>query len=239
MASKLARFHAMSPPLPKDYDWAKTFLINSAKKLKESPEKWRKLFKSYECKALLDCDISSENEWLLDSIPAFDSPIVYGHNDLRFQNLMISDDNEVILSDFEDICYYPRGYDFALLFDNMDPNKEVIKEFITEYLNEGNRIFGKTYSDNAINSVDHILKEMEQFTMVFSLLMANLFLYNDIWHMPINEKTCMVSYNTMSIILLFNSIYVLSLSETPPWPNIPPSRKLLLRVIFSVLKLAS
>ena len=87
-----------------------------------------------------------------------------------------------------------RGYDFALLFDNMDSNKEVIKEFITEYVKEMNRIFGKTYSENAINSVDHILNELKQFTMVYSLIMANLFLYNDIWHMPINEKSCMVSH---------------------------------------------
>ena len=186
----------MSPPLPKDYDWVQTFLTSSAKKLKESPEKYNKLFESYECKALLDCDMSSEVKWLLELIPTFESPIVFSHNDFRFANQMITDNNEVVLGDFEFSSFYYRGFDFATLFDNTDPNEEIIKEFITQYVREGNRIFGKIYSENAINSVDNILKETKQLSMVYSLFISNTLLHNDIWQTPINEKTCMVSHYT-------------------------------------------
>ena len=190
----------MSPPVAKDHQCFETLINSSAKKLKESPEKWRKLFESYKCKALLDCDMSSELEWLLELIPTFESPIVFAHMDFRFRNQMISD-NEVVLGDFELSTYYCRGLDFALFFENTDPNKEVIKKFITEYVREGNRIFGETYSENPINSVDHILSETKQFSMLCSLGLANFFLHNDIWKMPINEQTCMVTFSTIDILM--------------------------------------
>ena len=193
MASKLARFHAMTPPLAKDSRIFETFLTSSAKKLKESPEKWRKLFESYECKALLDCDMSSEVKWLLELIPTFESPIVFSHNDFRFRNQMITKDNEVVLGDFEISSYNYRGYDFAYLFDDIDPNEEVVSLFINEYLKEGHKLFGKSYSENAINSVDHILKEIKQFSMLCSLNVGNFFLHNDLFKFPMSVKTSMVS----------------------------------------------
>ena len=177
--------------------WFSLFLSSSAKKLKESPEKWRKLFDEYECKPLLDCDMRSELKWILELIPTFESPIVFAHMDFRFPNQMISDDNEVVLGDFDLSTYYCRGFDLASLFENTDPKEQVIKKFITEYVKEGHRMFGETYSDNTINSVDHILKEVKQFSMVYSLFIANLFLHNEIWKFPINERTCMVSYFTL------------------------------------------
>ena len=192
----------MSPPLAKDSPIYETLLTSSAKKLKESPEKWRKLFESYECKALLDCDMSSEVKWLLELIPTFESSIVFSHNDFRFPNQMISDDNEVVLGDFEMSSYDCRGFDFATLFSNMDSNKEVIKEFITEYVREGNRIFGKSYSENAINSVEHILKEAKQFSLMFFLCLSNLLLHNYVWHLPIDEKTCMVTFSMITILFI-------------------------------------
>ena len=223
LATELARFHAMKPPLPRNHDLITTFFTSSAKKLKESAEKYNKLFESYECKALLDCDMSSEVNWILESIPTFESPIVFSHNDFRFRNQMITEDKEVVLGDFEMSSYYCRGFDLAALFYKTDTNEEVIKEFITQYLKEGNRIFGKTYSDNATNSVDHILQELKQFTMVYSLFMANLFLHNDILHMHFNEKTCMVSHYTILKNFIKN-LLCFSQYRTLPWQDMCPPR---------------
>ena len=200
----------MRPPVAKDHQNFETLISFSAKELKESPEKWSKLFNEYECKTLLDCDMSSEVKWLLESIPSFESPIVFSHNDFRFRNQLITDDNEVILSDFEFSSHYCRGFDFALIFEDMDPNEEVINDFIREYVRECKTIFGETYSDNAINCVDHILGEMRHFSLLVFLGLASVCLHNNIWRMPIDQKTCMVTFLNACFFLYFYTLILLS-----------------------------
>ena len=194
----------MNAPVQKDYDFIKTVLSCSVTRLQESPEKWRQLFEKYDCKTLLDCDMSSEVNWVLQVIPTFNSPIVFSHNDFRFANTMVCDDNEVVVVDFEMASYYCRGYDFASLFENTDPNNRGIKEFVEHYIKEGHKMFGKSYSENPNNSVHQILKELKQFSMIYSLILVNVFIHNDFWQIPISEKTCMVSLQLAILFLLIN-----------------------------------
>ena len=201
MASKLARFHAMKPPLPRDGCIRPLIIRTVTNNVFEKLNEKRDIFRKYNCKALLKCDLKSEVDWVLHLIESSDSPIVFSHNDFRFcNNLVTEEDKQIIITDFELSAYFNRGYDFGSFFNGFDKKTEkfefkddsIIKEFISCYVREGEKIFGKQYSENEINSVDHIFMETKVFSMVDSLFLISCFLDNTIWKLPITEKTCLV-----------------------------------------------
>ena len=197
----MAKFHAMKPPLPKDGCILPLFMRTTSDRIFEKLNQKQKL-KEYNCRTLLECDLRAEVQWILAQIKSSDSPIVFSHNDFRFGNNMVTEeDKQIVLNDFELSAYFNRGYDFAALFNGFDKNAEnlfefrdeiIIKEFISYYVREGEKIFGKQYSENEINSVDHIFMETKVFSMVHSMVLVNCFLDNNTWQLPFTEKTCLV-----------------------------------------------
>ena len=201
LASNLAQFHAMRPPLARDgcgiFDYIKSFGL----KIDEVLNQKRQLLEEYNCKTLLECDLKSETEWILAQIESSDSPIVFSHNDFRFGNNMVTEDNQIVLSDFDLSTYFNRGFDFATLFNGFDilsknsfefKDDSIVKEFISCYVRKSEKLFGKQYSENEINSVEHIFMETKVFSLVNSMLGTLAFLYNEFWSLPATEKCCLV-----------------------------------------------
>ncbi|CAK4691297.1 hypothetical protein LEN26_000487 [Aphanomyces euteiches] len=52
-------------------------------------------------------------EALEELVATVDSPVVFCHNDLQYGNIMVTDDNDAVLIDFEYSHYNPRGYDLG------------------------------------------------------------------------------------------------------------------------------
>ena len=199
-ASKLAKFHAMKPPLPRLENGVSSYITSIVGKIDHLLNEKRNLFRKFNCKTLLECDLKLETEWVLDQIKSSDSPIVFSHNDFRFDNNLVAEQNQIVLSDFDLSAYFNRGYDFATLFNCFDKKSEafefkdesIIKEFISCYVRESDKIFGKQYSENEINSVDHIFLETKVFSLVNCLWNVLGRLHNEFWCLPFTEKTCLV-----------------------------------------------
>ena len=99
-------------------------------------------------------------------------------------------------------AYYYRSYDFAALFNEFDKRIEnsfefrdesIVKAFIACYMKKAEKLFGKQYSDNKFNSVEHILMETKTLFMVNSLFKGEVLVYNDFWKIPLHEETILVN----------------------------------------------
>jgi len=133
------------------------------------------------CQTLKDNDLKQEIEWIKNLINRTHSPTVFGHNDFRGDNIMVTESKELVLCDFEYSCYGYRGWDFGLLFSEWGrtrndlmklhdfPKDSVIKPFIEEYISEMIKINGDKYLGNSLNSVEQILKEVKVFALVSNL----------------------------------------------------------------------
>ena len=161
------------------------------------------LFSQYDCIALMNYDLESIRYETIKCIESSDSPIVFCHNDFRYGNLMLTEDQDIILGDLEQSSYSFRGYDFANLFYNserLDGNEfvfkdeSIVKAFICRYIEENERIFGKQFSENPNNSVKHILNETKVFSMIYSQLLIDIMITNkEFYKFPIEEEMCLVS----------------------------------------------
>ena len=224
LASNLAKFHAIKPPLPKDGClWPILFLRTTSdrvyEKLKQKPGLNENNRQTHP-----NCDLREEVQWILTQIESSDSPIVFSHNDFRFANNMVTEeDQQIVSSDFEISAYFNRGYDFAALFNGFDKEAEnifefrdelIIKEFIDCYVRECEKIFGKQYSENEINSVDHIFMETKVFSMLHSLVVAIFFLDNITWQIPFTEKTCLVITLILQVYRIIKIIYQIEFSQS-------------------------
>ena len=183
LASKLAKFHSIEVPVNKSSDWLlKFYFDNLDESLTDKINSMRDSFAEYNCKHLLECDLMSEYQWLSDKIQGFVSPIVFAHNDFRMGNILLTDDNGSLLSDFDYSVYGYRGFDFGSFFFGFETIKEntfrfkdesVVREFIASYVKQSEQIYGKEYSDNECNSVEYILKETKLFAMVYQFFFIN------------------------------------------------------------------
>ena len=165
----------------------------------------------YNCETLTIKDLKHEMDWMLCAINDVKSPVVFTHNDYRSSNLLITEPNdELIVCDFDVSSYGRRGYDFVALMREFGPKvtgfgkpvdrfpveDSVLEPLLEIYLKESQRIHGKSYSENPINSVENILKEVKVFYLFQKLWSISHIVSNDQnsegGH-PFNRKMCMVS----------------------------------------------
>ncbi|XP_054157294.1 choline/ethanolamine kinase-like [Oppia nitens] len=69
-----------------------------------------------QCETLKQYDIKQELDWLKGVIIKSKSPIVFNHVDFRGSNIMITENDGLILCDFEYSAYGYRGFDFGTIY---------------------------------------------------------------------------------------------------------------------------
>ena len=204
LAIKLAKFHALTPPLDKKKNWLSLSLSYDLEQIcdKKFVEQ-KKLLERYECNALLVCDVKNELQWIADKVIDFESPIVFCHNDFRMENTLLIEDNELILSDFDFSHYGYRGYDFAMFFNGFHKivdnkwefkDESVVKQFIASYVKQCEQIYGTEYSVNECNSVEHILIETKCVSLAIYLFYLRVLVKYDTF-LGMDEKQCLVINN--------------------------------------------
>ena len=184
LAIKLAKYHTLKPPMDKKTFWIRRSLTEDLEEFNDRKiVGQRELFAAHEFKALLETDIKTEFEWVAHRLDSFESPIVFGHNDFRIGNILLTEDSGLLLSDFDHSFFGYRALDFASMFANFYTTDEqrlgfkdetVVTEFIASYVKQCQQICGKEYSDNKHNSVEHIIKETKLFLMVYQLFIAKV-----------------------------------------------------------------
>ena len=90
-------------------------------------------------------------------------------------NVSDTDGNRIVVVDYEFCNYAKRGLDFVHLikewgndnaffdFQNLyyPPEESLLKHLLQYYYDECVRIYGQEFSDNPLNSVEHLIKEMK------------------------------------------------------------------------------
>ena len=86
-----------------------------------------------------------------------------------------------------------KGYSFWQVFNCLD------KQFgmINDHVKESHSINGKTYSENPINSVEHLIKEITVFFLFGCLFSSCIYVLKNDENdgIPINRKLTMVKFN--------------------------------------------
>ena len=159
--------------------WDKTY--------NEGIEQLNKWMEENNCEILKKHDLKAEIDWTKDLIERLNSPVVFCHNDYRSSNLLFTEpNNQLVVCDFDLSGYDYRGIEFSMMmrewknkhfFLNMKnieglPLGSQIKPFIEIYVDECERIHGKSFRENANNSVEHILKEAKIFLMLTYLFFS-------------------------------------------------------------------
>ena len=187
IARKLARIHYLEIPIEKQV--VLKFMVNDldgycAKYFDEKKSD----FEKHGLEHLVNFDLKTELNWLYDTMQSFNSPIVFGYGDCRVGNILVTEDEGTVLTDFDIAGYYYRGWDFCSFFidfytitDNKLEFKDesIVTEFIASYVKQCEEIHGKEYSANEQNSVQHIMKETKLFTMVYQLSVGRFFVSED------------------------------------------------------------
>ncbi|XP_054156456.1 choline/ethanolamine kinase-like [Oppia nitens] len=185
LATKLAQIHAMDVPIKKSGNWVFETFDNSYDEANRLFD-LKSLYDECNCQTFKAHDLNDEIQWIKDKITELDSPIVFTHVDFRGSNIMVTDENDLILCDFEYSCYGYRGYDFGTLFAEWGknffdflkaqnfPNDNTIKPFIDVYIEEMIRLKGKTFTDDKRNTFEHILKEIKLFTLAANMFVITL-----------------------------------------------------------------
>ena len=186
LARRLARFHAMDVPIKKTGNWIFDFFDESYKLSKERFD-IKYLIQKSRSQTLKDNDLGQELEWLKKTILNVDSPQAFTHVDFRGCNIMVTQNQGIVLCDFEYSCYGFRGYDFGTIFGEYKgrvygewdkpkefPSDDTIKPFVMSYIDESVKLRGKTFSEDERNSLEHILVEVKVFCLV-SLMFFVLF----------------------------------------------------------------
>ena len=209
----LAKIHSLKVPINKDSNRVNQLLLKS---YSEAIQKFdiKKEMDEYNCVSLKSCDLKAEIDYVLNAAETAESPVLFTHNDFRSSNLLITEPNEeLVVCDFDVTGYGYRGFDFVSLsrewgrpqFDKTPvrgiPFKdEEMKSLIEIYVEECVRIHGKSYLENEINSVDHILKELKIFLLFSALLGVVYFMNNDETDggFPFSRKVCMVCLSNIN-----------------------------------------
>ena len=198
---KLAAIHCLEVPIEKDPNWLQDFAdIRCKNAFKKFPIEEEIL--KYNCETLKAHDLKDELNFIKNVIERVNSPVVFTHNDYRSLNLMITEPNdELIVCDFDISCYGYRGNDFVYLIRDWRPRDEsykvmegipcedsVLSPLLHIYLKEMQRIVGKDYFENEINSVEHLIREVKVFSL-FQILVTCVYTLK----MEGNRKEFMVS----------------------------------------------
>ncbi len=214
LARKLARVHSLSVPIKKTGNWLFETIDNFFE-LAHQRFNFNQMLDEYNCETLKKYDLKQEIEWLKKCVLKTNSPILFCHNDFRGSNIMVkeindtqndSEDDKLVLCDFEYSSYGFRGIDFGTIFAEWGkslsdflklhdfPDDSLIKPFILTYIEGSAKIHGKEYSENKLNSFEQILKEVKVFTLVSNLFDVTIILKFDesLDDIPLNKKQLMV-----------------------------------------------
>lgn len=129
---------------------------------------------------IVDFDYDTEFKWLKGALDKFDfQRSVLSLMDLNFENCLVRKNPppgllKVLLIDYEFSSYRFRGYDIFSHFmfrmvrikDNDRsgepyPSEDDRRDFIRMYLNEFKRLGCRDFDENGLDSVDHVLGEVE------------------------------------------------------------------------------
>lgn len=184
---KLARFHALQLPLSKTKrdllhisatyqdEYVKENLLKLAKRIDADPNEL----------LYLDEDYAAEHEFLRSFEPKVGGRVVLGHGDLNTNNILVRDtpdrfNERVTLIDYEIAAREYRGCDLAQLlvcsmFAMTDdgafylaaewPDEQYRRMIFTEYLEETKKLNYFEFDANGVDSVDHLLMEVDFFVM--------------------------------------------------------------------------
>ncbi|CAG2166656.1 unnamed protein product [Oppiella nova] len=183
LAQKLAKFHSLQMPVPKDsthYSTTNIFEKWFDQKLRDSYRTGiiRKHITAQNLEIFSKLDFIEEVEWYQRTVTELRSPIVFSHNDFNRRNILIqeSDNNnstdnpDIYLIDFDWSNYNYRGVDFGQYFSRWGqtdtefgsgdfPADTQMYDFIEAYIQEMTKIYGKSYAQNEINSRERLIKE--------------------------------------------------------------------------------
>ena len=172
----MARIHSMEFPVRKTTKQIEIL----EKAYNEGYEKFIKVAEEHNLETFLKNNLKVEIDWFRGVIERLNSPLVFCHSDYRSSNLLITEPNdELVVCDFDLTGYNYRGSDFSFMMREWThkhfiqsmksieglPTGSELRPFIEIYVDECQRIYGKSFSENENNSVDHILKEAKVFLL--------------------------------------------------------------------------
>ena len=210
----------MDVPIKKNTNWIVDFFDSA---YEEAFNKFpiKDLINELNLETLKKYDLKEEIQWLKKTLEDIGSPNVFSHIDFRGSNIMIVEPNDqIILCDFEYSSYGYRGFDFGSIavewnrhidelfkaenFLEKYPNDNQIKTILKPYIEESERIFGKKWSEDRINSMDQLVKEVKLFSMVANMFIVLFAIKNDEKDekaFPMDKKIMMVSLNIIIFYL--------------------------------------
>lgn len=184
---KLARFHALQLPVSKKKrdllyisatyqdKYMKDNIIRLAKRVNFDPD---------QC-SYLDEGYADEHEFLRGFESKVGGRLVLCHGDLNKNNILVRDtpdrfNERVMLIDYELAATDYRGCDLAALlssrmFELQDdgsfqvvcgwPDEDFRRKIFTEYLNETKKLNYFEFDENGVDSLDHVMMEVDFFVM--------------------------------------------------------------------------
>ncbi|CAG2166894.1 unnamed protein product [Oppiella nova] len=130
------------------------------------------------CETIKSHDLKAEVQWLKDMSVKIDSPLVFSHNDLFSSNVLVLDNetasgDQLVICDYEYSSYGFRGMDLGTIINEWGrlrtdiltvhtfADDSTIKQLLQYYVSENEIIFGKSWSQNGMNSTEQLLKEVK------------------------------------------------------------------------------
>jgi thiamine kinase-like enzyme len=198
LAQKLAKFHSIKMPIPKDNSkkWLKAIsedCFDDNLKQSLANGKLFEAIRSQNRDIFLNLDFFGELLWIKKAILASNSPIVFSHCDFNRGNILIRENSnnnnpEIFLIDFDYSSFNYRGFDIGRYFSSWGhedpmfgfgeyPTDEQMSVFVCAYINESIKLLGNSYSELEINSKENIIKEAKLFTLFCYLIDVLFCLY--------------------------------------------------------------
>lgn len=198
LARKLARFHALQLPVSKK----KRDLLHISATYQDEYKK-ENLMKLAEGVGSIDVDYCSylnedyhaEHAFLRSFESKVGGRLVLCHGDLNKNNILIRDtpdtfNERVMLIDYELAATDYRGCDlagmlYAKMYEMRDdgsfelvgewPDDDYRRTFVTEYLNETKKLNYFEFDENGLDSLDHVMMELDFFAMYGLQLVKGFF----------------------------------------------------------------
>ncbi|XP_054157299.1 choline/ethanolamine kinase-like [Oppia nitens] len=190
LAQKLAGIHALNVPISKTTNWLFKYFDDSYQLANESFD-IPALINESNSQTLKMYDLYEELVWLKDQISKIDSPITFTHVDFRSGNIMVTENDGIVLCDFEYSCYDYRGFDFGTIFLEWGQelwinrkegqpyeytDDQQILSFLELYVLESTKLLGNKFANDVRNDSKHMLREVKLFSLVGTMFVV-LFFY--------------------------------------------------------------
>lgn len=223
---KLARFHALQLPVPKKKrDLLHISATYQEQYIKENIVKLAKRFNvNLDDLSYLEEDYVAEHSFLRRFESKVGGRLVLCHGDLNKNNILVRDtpdkfDERVMLIDYELAGRDYRGCDLAALLVSRTvemkddgkfhvvcewPDDNYRRMIFTEYLNETKKLNYFEFDANGIDSIDHVMMEVDFFVMYALELVKGFFKImpsNDYFH---QQPDAMVNSWLVSLFFVHN-----------------------------------